>query len=322
MVENGHVNAIRQMTYQPAGARAGAGAGTSAAAGAAAATVETMTFERLRRLNDGGTQRADFHVLAIVDGGRGSVTVDFQQHPLARRSAVWIAPGAVHRWDDIADLVGHLVLFVPTAPVTDATRELVASPDPVAHWPIPDADWPFVDAARKHLVLEAEASAAPPGDASASTDVTTELPEILLSALVTRLRPPHAAAEHANPIFRQFRSSVEAHFREHHDAGYYAQALGYAPRTLSRVVQRSTGLTAKAYIVDRIVLEAKRLLAHDRLTATGCARNLGFPDASNFSVFFQTATGMRPGAWQTVIMRHGSSSATHRSPTSRRSTRG
>ncbi|MET7685292.1 helix-turn-helix transcriptional regulator [Streptomyces sp. NPDC005423] len=275
MVETGHVTAISHMTYQPVGH------GTAA--------VETMTFDRLRELNDGGTQRADFHVLAVVDAGHGHVTVDFLRHPLRKRCAVWIAPGAVHRWDDIAGVTGHVVLFVPTAPVTHATRELVASPDLVARWSVPDTDWPFVDAARNHLLLEASA---PPAE------TPTELPEILLSALITRLRPPHGEAHSTNPTFRLFRSSVEAHYREHHDAGYYARALGYAPRTLSRAVQQVTGRTAKAYIGDRLVLEAKRLLAHDRLTAAACAGALGFPDASNFSVFFRKATGMRPGAWQ------------------------
>ncbi|MGW5466304.1 helix-turn-helix domain-containing protein, partial [Streptomyces sp. NPDC003996] len=50
-----------------------------------------------------------------------------------------------------------------------------------------------------------------------------------------------------------------------------------------------------------IILEAKRLLAHDRLTAARCADTLGFPDASNFSVFFYKATGMRPGAWKATV---------------------
>ncbi|MEU0787958.1 helix-turn-helix transcriptional regulator [Streptomyces sp. NPDC006173] len=269
---------IRQMTYQPADRRA--------------AAVETLTFDHLRALNDGGTQRADFHVIAVVDAGPGSVTVDFLRHPLRELSAVWIPPAAVHRWDDIARVAGHVVLFVPTAPVTHATRELVASPDLAAHWNIPDADWPFVDAARNHLLLEASA---PPGDLS------TELPEILLSALIARLRPPHGGARSAHPVFQLFRSSVEAHFRQHHDAGYYARTLGYAARTLSRAVQQATGRTAKAYIVDRIILEAKRLLAHDRLTSAACAGTLGFPDASNFSMFFQKATGLRPGAWQATV---------------------
>jgi len=270
------VTPIRQLIYQPLDGSATA--------------VEVMSFERLRSLDAGDTQRADFHVLAVIDAGHGSVSIDFASYPLTNRSAVWIAPGAVHRWDDVAHVTGHLVLFIPTAPVTHATRELVAAPDLVARWTIPDDGWHLVTAAMAHLRLE---------EAAARTGRTTELPEILLSALIARLRPPHAQARSENSTFRLFRSSVDAHFRDHHDAGHYSKALGYAPRTLSRAVQQATGRTAKAYITDRIVLEAKRLLAHDRFTATRCATELGFLDASSFSVFFRNATGQRPGAWQT-----------------------
>lgn len=275
------MTAIRQMTYQPRNGIATA--------------VEVMTFDRLRGLNDGGTQRADFHVLAVIDAGHGSVSIDFASHPLTDRSAVWIAPGAVHRWDNMTDVTGHLVLFIPTAPVTHATRELVAAADLVTGWRIPDDDWRFVTAAMQHLRLEA---------AAARTGPTTELPEILLSALIARLRPPPTQARSENTTFRLFRSSVEAHFRDHHDAGYYAKALGYAPRTLSRAVQQVTGRTAKAYITDRITLEAKRLLAHDRFTAARCATELGFIDASSFTVFFRNTTGQPPGAWQTNTPAH------------------
>lgn len=73
---------IRHMTYQLAGRRA--------------VSAGTMTFGRLRELNDGGTQRADFHVLAVIDAGPGSVTGGFRRHPLQDRSAVRIPPGAVH----------------------------------------------------------------------------------------------------------------------------------------------------------------------------------------------------------------------------------
>lgn len=278
MVETGQMTAIRQMTYEPVGR--------------GSAMVETTSFDRLRRMNSGGTQRADFYVLAVVDAGHGAVSIDFTRYPLKARSAVWVSPGEVHRWNDITDLTGHLVLFVPTAPVTHATRDIVASPDLLAQWNIPEDQWPLVDAARNHLVLEASAMPA---------DTPTGLPEILLSALIARLWPPRGEARSVNPIFQAFRASVEANFREHHDAGYYAHALGYAPRTLSRAVQQVTGRTAKAYIIDRTVLEAKRLLAHDRFTANSCATALGFSDASNFSVFFYRATGMRPGTWQAMV---------------------
>ena len=254
-----------------------------------AASVEVMSFGRLRRLNDGGTQRADFHVLALISSGAGAVSVDFAQHALGARSVVWIRPGAVHRWDDMRRVNGLVVLFVPTAPVTQATRELAAAPRGNTAWRVAPVPWALVRAAARHLESEVEA---------APDHVRSEIPEILLSALLARLQPPRAPAVVGSSIFDAFQSELEAHFREHHDVGYYARSLGYVPRTLSRAVQRMTGTTAKAYITERLVLEAKRLLAHDRLSTRRCATALGFPDASNFSAFFRTATGERPSTWQ------------------------
>lgn len=257
------------MTYQPLGG--------------VPRPVEVLTFDRLRQLSDGGTQRADFHVVAVVDRGHGAVTVDFRRHRLGPGSAVWISPGAVHRWDDIEELSGRLVLFVPSAPVTAATRRLTAAPNPAPTWTV-GPDRPLLTAALDHLELEAAAGPA-------------ELAALLLSALLLRLQPPRRDAEADDSLFALFRDRVEEGFRAHRDAGYYARTLGYAPRTLSRAVQHATGSTAKAYLTERVVLEAKRLLAHDGFTAARCARELGFPDATGFSVFFRTATGLPPARW-------------------------
>jgi len=251
--------------------------------------VEHMSFDRLRELNDGGTQRADFDVVAVVERGSGSVLVDFTSYPLVRRSVVWISAGAVHRWTEMAGVRGDIVLFVPTAPVTPATRELAAAPDLSNVWIVAKETWPLVTAAMVHLRAEAAGSMA---------ESESEIPAILLSALLERVRPPRHTELAGNDLMLQFRNLVELEFREHHDAGYYANALGYAPRTLSRAVRQSTGQTAKAYVNERIVLEAKRLLSHDRFTAARCADELGFRDASRFSAFFRNATGRPPGAWQ------------------------
>ena len=254
-----------------------------------AAAVELMSFARLRKLNDHLTQRGDFHVLAVVETGKGRVTVDFATHQLSPRTVVWISPGAVHRWDDIAEVDGHIALFVPTAVVTETTRRIVASPDIAPLWEVASGTWPYVEAALAHLLLEAGAP---------RNDVLTELPKILLSALIARLCPPRMTPVDTDGTFESFRQAVEASFRMHRDVGYYAHELGYASRTLTRAVQRATGATAKRYIVERVVLEAKRLLAHDHLPSARVAAELGFPDASNFSLFFRAAVGMPPRAWQ------------------------
>ncbi|BBH67795.1 transcriptional regulator [Actinoplanes sp. OR16] len=262
---------IRQMTYRPARDTA--------------APVEVMSFATLRARNDGGLQRADFHVLAFVRGGRGEVSIDFATHALASRVVAWIRPGVVHRWNDVERITGDLVLFEPTVPVTPLTRDLVAG-GPAGCWPVDGPTWRLLTAALSHLRLESKAA----GD--------RELPALLVSALLLRLNPPSSAALTAHETFRQFRDAVEADFRTHHDVGHYARTLGWSARTLSRTCRAATGRTAKQFLAERLLLEAKRLLAHDGLSPSRCGQRLGFADPSNFSAFFVHGTGQRPGAWQ------------------------
>lgn len=73
--------------------------------------------------------------------------------------------------------------------------------------------------------------------------------------------------------------------------------LTYSPRTLSRATHETAGRGAKQFIDDRVVLEAKRLLAHTDMTATECARRTGFDDPANFSKFFRAHVGVAPGAF-------------------------
>ncbi len=265
---------IRQLSYQPQ---------------ESGAPVETMSFAKLRRLDRGMTERGDFHVLAVVRRGHGRVSVDFASCPLAARSVVWIRPGVVHRWDDLGDLAGDLVLFVPTAPATPGSRELAADPWAAACWTASAAQWPLINAALGHLRSEAGA---------ARQERTGELLGLVLSALLLRLAPPAADGDSGAGLFQRFRVAVEEDFRVCHDVASYARKLRYAPRTLTRAVRAATGRSAKDYLCERLVLEAKRLLAHDRLSAARCGQRLGFPDAANFSAFFLRQTGVRPGQWQ------------------------
>ncbi|MFJ7996488.1 helix-turn-helix domain-containing protein [Streptomyces sp. NPDC096310] len=77
--------------------------------------------------------------------------------------------------------------------------------------------------------------------------------------------------------------------------------LGYETRTRTRTRTRATragaGTGAKAFLDQRTLLEAKRLLAHAGLPIGRCAHRLGFRDTANFTTFFRRQTGLAPTAW-------------------------
>jgi AraC-like DNA-binding protein len=287
LVENGQLPGVRQLRYAPA---PGPDFG-----------VEVLGFDVLRRMDPDrrrtGPQRPDFHVLALIRSGRGRHTADFVDHPLRERTVVWIRPGVVHRWTDVDRVNGSLVLFeqgvLPASgPATQAAADVFAP----ATWRAGEDAWPLCLAAADHLGREHAAALAAPRTASAP------ILAHLLAALVLRVVPETGSAPGSDgpehEVFRRFRAAVEQSFATWHHVADYAGTLGYTPRTLTRATRAAAGVGAKQFLDQRILLEAKRLLAHTDLSVARCAQRLGFDDPANFTTFFQRQTGMPPSRWR------------------------
>ena len=92
----------------------------------------------------------------------------------------------------------------------------------------------------------------------------------------------------------QFQRLVDQHFLTAHHLQAYSNILGVTPGYLSEQIKLATGVSASHIIRRRIVIEAKRLLAHTQLTVTELCLHLGFKDSSYFSRYFRRETGQSP----------------------------
>ncbi|MFF2149632.1 AraC family transcriptional regulator [Kitasatospora sp. NPDC058190] len=261
--------------------------------------VEVLDFAALRSMDTRHRrvlpQRPDFHVFALVVSGAGAHEADFHNYRLTEGSAVWIRPGMVHRWSDIDACDGQLVLFRPGFLSGFTTAETTAP----ACWHLDPQRLDLALLAAEHLGREHDATARTPRLASAA------LLSHLLAALMLRALPDAPAPTRVNrsssrsaEVFRAYRSAVEEHFTHWHHVADYAQALGYDVRTLTRATRAATGTGAKTFLDQRILLEAKRLLAQTNLPVTSCARRLGFRDVGNFTTFFRRQAATPPAAWR------------------------
>ncbi|QIS22126.1 helix-turn-helix domain-containing protein [Nocardia terpenica] len=244
-------------------------------------------------------QRLDFDVLIRIESGRAVHTVDFTDYPLAPGDLIWIHAGQVQQWGAIEDIDGPVVLFTPAA-VDSGTRNRVGSLDITIpnHWPAATLAGSAALAALDALL---GTDAAP--ESLSGTDIRDAARVRLLAAtlLLLMATAPDAGDHQRLPlpqVFVWFRDEIEAHFRVRHKVAEYAARLGYSTRTLNRLARENTGLTAKQLIDERIVLEAKRLLAHGDDAVTRIADHLGFDDPSNFSKYFQQRTGTTPAAFR------------------------
>jgi AraC-like DNA-binding protein len=277
MVRNGQLADIPMLRYQ-------AGRGPDGG-------VEVITFAQLRTMPAGREhppiQRTDFHVLAFVSSGRGTVTVDFARQDLEPGTVAWIRPGRVHRWDDIAEVFGTVVLFRP-----ESVPQASPGADPLGpvSWR-PPGSAALVRLAAGHLRREHDAARLRP--VPGSTTIVRALVEVLLLRAGEGMPSPPAGRD----AFTAYAAAVEEHYADSREVAWYARRLGYSARTLTRATLDAVGRSAKQYVDDRVVLEAKRLLAHTGITVAECARRTGFDDPANFSKFFQARAGLTPGAF-------------------------
>ncbi|WP_022826174.1 helix-turn-helix domain-containing protein [Hymenobacter norwichensis] len=139
-------------------------------------------------------------------------------------------------------------------------------------------------------------------DSSLEEMVRTYLKQLLIRATRSWKRQ-HLTTELADQqsdleFFRKFTRLVEEHYKSKHTVADYADLLCMAPKTITHKFNLLRLPQPNEVIKNRILLEAKRLLAHTSLTAKEIAYTLGYDDPAYFSRLFMTKTGESPSSFR------------------------
>jgi AraC-like DNA-binding protein len=95
-------------------------------------------------------------------------------------------------------------------------------------------------------------------------------------------------------VFRDFSRHLEIHFREKHNVADYADLLHIAPKTLTHKFKNLNLDSPNQFIINRILLEAKRLLFYTDKPVKEIAYNLGYEDPAYFNRLFTNKIGSTP----------------------------
>lgn len=96
----------------------------------------------------------------------------------------------------------------------------------------------------------------------------------------------------------RFNQLIEENYTQIHHVKEYAEVLGESPINLNRAIKSVTGKTASEIIIDRLILEAKRLLIYSDLNNKEVAYRLNYEDPSYFARIFRRKTGLTPTAFR------------------------
>ena len=251
---------------------------------------------RVAKRPNRGFERVDFQCFLFVRSGSFSHTIDFQTHQCTAGSCLLVGPGQVHRfgppsdWDGWILIVGphHVPEMVDSLPAHVQTDTLLA-----------DTISELFERLKADADLRTE-----------QRRLLSELLALQTQVLVRRLELGHAATATQSDIdpvilerFREYRKAVEREYRHWHHVSLYAHHLGCSTKSLNRACQTVSNVSAKRVIVERIVLEAKRLLAHSSNTAARISADLGFDEPTNFTKFFRRETNLTPVAFRAFVQR-------------------
>ena len=107
--------------------------------------------------------------------------------------------------------------------------------------------------------------------------------------------------ETGNQLLRQFKELIDLHYKELHKVSDYAGKMAVTSDYLNKSVKAITGKSAKEFILDRILVEAKRVLLFTESTNKELAFHLGFEEPAHFSNFFKKYTNFSPIDFRNTI---------------------
>jgi AraC family transcriptional activator of pobA len=234
--------------------------------------------------------RHAYHELIWVRDGHGRHLIDGEPVEFGSGTLTLIAKGQVHQFEQAEGVRGVVVRFDDEW-LTGSRRWLFSGGSCTA-LTVPPDEAPRFDALLDVLRAEIER---PSGPESA------ELRRHLLASVLLwaqRWREAQLEGRGASgpdvELHREFLELLERDFATSHEAGHYAAELGTTTGTLSRLLTKLAGRSTKQLVMDRVILEAVRLLRFSDLSIKEIAARLGFGDQFAFSKAFKRQRGEAP----------------------------
>jgi YesN/AraC family two-component response regulator len=91
---------------------------------------------------------------------------------------------------------------------------------------------------------------------------------------------------------------IEAYYQQPIKLDDVAREAGYSPAYLTNLVQKETGRTVKQWIIERRMLEARKLLKNTTKPVCKVAELSGYPDPGYFTSQFHRLHGISPLTWR------------------------
>lgn len=246
--------------------------------------------------------RHTYYEILFIEEGQGFHEIDFYSYPVQGSGLHFLTPGQVHLLHFSTQCQGFIVAF---------SEEFYSFYNPAA---ASLAQFPFFQPGRRqpiiglsdlerhyfHNIMEN----------MVSDHLSNEPDQAMIGKYLGLLlqkcngltqneqQSPDSTSLSVPELVGRFQEMVEKNFREMHEVQQYATALAVSPDYLSKIVKKYLGTPSQEYILDKLLLEAKRLLVFTNLSSKEIAYHIHIDDPSYFGRIFKRKTGLTPNEYR------------------------
>lgn len=246
--------------------------------------------------------RHHFYTLIIITAGTGSHQIDFHNYELKSGRLFLIAPGQVHAWNVLKNTQGFVILFNESFIALSKGRKIMSGwpifrPHQKCYFDLSTSDLTDWMAHIQRMKEELKTN-----DEFTRDVLFYSLCSLLVGASRLGKKANRLATQGQDFLF-QYQELIEKHFVQLKKPKEYARLMNITPNYLNALCKTKSGKSAGELIRQRIILEAKRLLAHTSLTIAEVGYRLNFEDNSHFGKFFKSNSGTTPAEFRSQQVR-------------------
>jgi AraC-like DNA-binding protein len=242
----------------------------------------------------------DFYLVMLFTKGTGTHVIDFNEYIIKKGSVFFMSPSETHSWSLSDDADGYVLFFNPAFYLMDVLPRKIA-------------ELPFFSPENKmrmgQLIAEDRVelekiitlmNAENKGSSVFKKNILRSYLDILLFKLAAILQTQKTGAPQLNTIVLLL-SLIEKHYTEHLSISVYADQLHVTIQKLNVLCKLQLNKTVNQLLQDRLLTEAKRLLAYSSYTVSEIAYQLNFNDNSYFNRFFKRMEQLTPEQFRDKI---------------------
>jgi AraC-like DNA-binding protein len=239
--------------------------------------------------------KQNFFLSILFTQGKGIHQIDFSTHIVKRGCISMVAPGQVHQLKFSKDIEG--IIFLHTSEFYDLNFTFKKARNFPFFCSIYNTSFIHLHANEiDHFIgLYQTIHTEHKQNTLMSRSKICSLIDIIYTDTTRLFIPGKVSPLISDPYlmkFIKFEELVNANFKNIKSPNAYAELLHISERHLNRICKTTVNKTVGDVIHERVILEAKRMLAKSRNTINEVAQELGYDDTTYFSRLFKKEASM------------------------------